>query len=279
MSTCTIGMDLGGTNLLFCCGALEESFVTGASFTPQQLVEILAEFIERHALVPQRIGLTIPGLVGPDGQVADCDVLPAFTGWQAADAMRQHAGQVAVLNDVEAALLEEMHDAPAVITGGVVMVGTAVGAAFLVNGQHLRGTNGWAGELGYLPLQQGAETKRLDELAGGAALARACGLTSAELAARAREGDPAVLQAIHQAGQAFGHGLAAVINLLNPAMLSVGGGTSYLPGYWQAALATAEQHSIAELWQSCTLSRVKTGHRVVALGAMRAAANLSAAQF
>lgn len=270
MTNCTIGMDLGGTRLLLCCGELEESFSTGALFTPTQLLQLLESFIERHGLQPECIGLAVPGLVS-NGKVIDCDVLPAFKGWPAQKALQAHAQQVAVLNDVEAALLEEMHDAPANITGGVIMVGTAVGAAFMTQGQPLCGANGWAGELGYLPIQYGNHVRRLDELAGGAAIAKTCAVAPDVLARQAEAGDQATLQVIEQAGTAFGLGLAAVINLFNPAVLAVGGGTSDLPGYWPAALAAARQHSLPALWQSCSLSRVRSGNRVVALGVMRAA--------
>lgn len=270
MRASVVGMDLGGTRLLIRGAEVEETFRTGPSFTPEKLLQFLESFIARHAIRPECIGLAIPGLVGSDGCVADCDVLPAFRDWPAGRAMQTHATQVAVLNDAEAALLEEMHAVPAGTTGGVIMVGTAVGAAFLVNGQPLRGASGWAGELGYLPVHCSTGVKRLDELAGGAAIADGCGVTAEDLALRAGAGEPVVLQAIERAGASFGLGLAAVINLLNPSVLSVGGGTSELPGYWQAALASAEQHSIAALWRSCTLARVKSGHRVVVLGAMRA---------
>lgn len=216
MRASVVGMDLGGTRLLIRGAEVEETFRTGPSFTPEKLLQFLESFIARHAIRPECIGLAIPGLVGSDGCVADCDVLPAFRGW--------------------------------------------------------------AGELGYLPVHCSTGVKRLDELAGGAAIADGCGVTAEDLALRAGAGEPVVLQAIERAGASFGLGLAAVINLLNPSVLSVGGGTSELPGYWQAALASAEQHSIAALWRSCTLARVKSGHRVVVLGAMRAVTDIRSGQ-
>lgn len=272
MNNCPIGIDLGGTKLLLLCGDIEEVCVTGISFTPDELLLQLEFFITRHALTPTCIGLAVPGLVENDGCIAACDVLPAFKGWQARYALQKFCASVAVLNDVKAAMLEEMQDVPENTTGGVIMVGTAIGAAFMVHGQPLLGASGWAGELGYLPIQcRDAQVKRLDEVAGGAAIARRCGVMPAMLAQRAKAGDPAILHAIEQAGEAFGLGIATVINLLNPSVLSVGGGTSQLPGYWEAALATAKQHALPELWRDCSLIRVKAGSRVVAFGAIRAA--------
>ena len=267
----TLGLDLGGTKLLLRCEAIEETSRTGSSFTPDDLMRQVQSFIARHGLSPARIGLAVPGLVDRSGRIAACDVLPSFAGWPASAAIKDLCGGVAVLNDVKAALLEEVHDAPRDMTGGVIMIGTAVGAAFITNGKALLGASGWAGELGYLPIVVGDQVKRLDELAGGAAIAALCGLPPATLAQRARSGDSSVLQAIDAAGRSLGFGLAAVINLLNPSRLAVGGGTCDLPGYWQAARTSAEQYTIPELWRDCSLAKVRAGKQVVVLGAIRAA--------
>ena len=88
------------------------------------------------------------------------------------------------------------------LTAGVVMAGTAIGAAFIVDGAPLR-TSGWAGELGSLPCAVGAETGRLDEAAGGAAMA--LGAASLRRAARrvALAGEPESLAVIEAGGNAF----------------------------------------------------------------------------
>jgi predicted NBD/HSP70 family sugar kinase len=165
-----------------------------------------------------------------------------------------------------------MHDAPADATAAVVMVGTAVGAAFVAHGQPLLGTSGWAGELGYLPCASGGETKRLDDVAGGAAMAARRGVDARQFAELARAGDAAALAAIRDGGEALGTAIAAVVNLLNPSRVALGGGAVELPGYWPALERAAERHSIAQLWRDCSLTRVRAGERVVAFGARRAAA-------
>ncbi|MCX6369002.1 MAG: ROK family protein [Armatimonadetes bacterium] len=271
MKDYSVGIDLGGTKLVLWCEGAEELSQTGVSFTPEELLLHLKSFIKRHGINPARIGLAIPGLVEKSGRVVACDVLPSFQGWEARYAIQDICTQVAVLNDVKAALLEEMHDTPPNITGGVIMIGTAIGAAFITNGKPLVGASGWAGELGYLPIRFNDKIKRLDEVAGGAAIAALCDVAPTTLALRARAGDPATLCVIAQAGESLGLGLATVINLLNPSCLAIGGGTSELPGYWEAALVSAEQNALPELWRDCTLTKVKAGKRVVVLGAIRAA--------
>lgn len=257
--------------MLLVSGDVIERVDTSPDFSPDHLQRHVKSFVERHGLVLRHIGVAVPGLVDRGGAVASCDVLPAFSGWEAKLDLAGLAAKVVVVNDVKAAVLEEFHDAPTGCTGGVVLVGTAVGAGFLANGQQICGASGWAGELGYLPVVYDGQATYLDQLAGGAAIARRCASSPAELAARAHAGDPVVLEEIAAGGRAFGLALAAVVNLLNPSRLAVGGGTVELPGYFEQALQSAKMSSIPQLWEVCEISKVRTGQKVVANGAIRAA--------
>ena len=44
-----------------------------------------------------------------------------------------------------------------------------------------------------------------------------------------------------------------------------------LPGYLEAARASAERHTLRDLWLACEVRRVRAGEHVAALGAARAA--------
>ena len=272
MADATIGVDLGGTKALFVRGDRASRADTGAAFAPDDFVERLAAFVAETREPPSRIGIAVPGLVDGSGRVVACDVLPALVGWSPRTALVDLGyAHVEVVNDVRAALLEEMHDAPAGVTAAVVMVGTAVGAALIANGQPLLGTSGWAGELGYLPCAFGGELRRLDDVAGGAAMAARRGVDAQQFAELARAGDAAALDVVRDGGAALGTAIAAVVNLLNPSRIALGGGAVELPGYWSSLEHAAERHSIAELWRDCLLVRVRAGERVVAFGARRAA--------
>ena len=267
----TIGVDLGGTKALILCGNVEERSETGPQFSPVELEDRLRRFLKAHNIHPAGIGVAVPGLVGVSGRIAACDVLPKLAGWRPQAAFGDLRCKVAVANDVKAALAEEMHDATPGATLGVVMAGTAIGAAFITEGRPLLGTDGWAGELGYMPVLVGGGVKRLDELAGGSFMAASLGVSSAELARLASGGDVPALETVRAGGFALGLALATVVNLLNPSRLAVGGGALSLPGYWDAAQDAAARHSIPELWKACTLSQVRAGARVAALGAIRLA--------
>jgi predicted NBD/HSP70 family sugar kinase len=270
----TVGVDLGGTKLLVVAGSQQLRFQTGASFSSADLERHLRAFIQSLDAVPNGIGIAIPGLVDSTGCIQACDVLPEMVGWNPVEALADVGCPIKVINDVNAALAEEFHDAPATLTGGVIMIGTAVGAAFLIDGLPLVGASGWAGELGYIPTSVNGEVKRLDELAGGAFIADRLGLDAQTLVERAQLDDESVLLAIQAGGYALGMAIATVINLLNPSRIALGGGTLELKGYEDSAYRAAKQFSLPELWRSCTVARVKAEDAVVALGAMRIASEL-----
>lgn len=57
--------------------------------------------------------------------------------------------------------------------------------------------------------------------------------------------------------------------------MSLGGGTLQLPGYWEAALQSAQENTLPMLWQACELNRIKNAAHVVALGAIQAGLDYS----
>lgn len=268
MNAVKIGIDLGGTKVLIIAGSNEEKHPTGLDFTPFQLEEIISNFIEKHNLDPVGIAIAIPGLLNTGGDVLLCDVLPRFNGWNANNAFADISPKIRVINDIRAALIQEFSDVDDSLTCGIVMVGTAVGAAFIVNGKILNGDSGWAGEFGYFPLVVNGETKRIDTLCGGDYLAKQLGLTPKEMADLTVEGDELVLKTIAKAGYFLGVGIAGLVNLFNPRRLAIGGGTASLPGYWEGIIKGASDNIIPELWNEDLLCKVKDGSKVAAMGAI-----------
>jgi glucokinase len=264
-----IGVDLGGTKLLMISEDRQIRIRTGPLFSSEDLEQYIREFIQNLGRVPKGIGIAIPGLVDSTGCIQSCDVLPQMEGWNPIERLEDTGCSIKVTNDVNAALAEEFYDAAPGLSAGIIMVGTSVGASFLIDGKPLLGSKGWAGELGYMPISFNGKVKRLDELSGGAFIAQQIGLDGESLALRAQANDPAVLAAIREGGFALGLGLAAVINFLNPSKIVLGGGTFSLPGYKEAAYAAAKQFSLPDLWQACVLTKARMGEAVVALGAQR----------
>lgn len=268
-----VGVDLGGTKLLLLAqtgdGEIVKRHPTGPAFSPPELESAVLDFVASLPQPPAALGLAIPGLVDGDGRVEACDVLERFAGWTP-ERLRRGPWSFAALNDADAALAGETEGTEA--AAALVVVGTGIGAAFLLNGRPFRGGRGWGGELGSVPIATFDGVRTLDQLASGEALVRRLGIDGAAVAQRAAAGDPDVLTAIREAGQALGLGLAAVLHLLNPTHLILGGGVVSLPGYREAALRSAEAGTLRPLWRACQIREFRNGERAAALGALRTAA-------
>ncbi|MGI8333265.1 ROK family protein [Actinomadura scrupuli] len=113
-----------------------------------------------------------------------------------------------------------------------VKLSTGIGAGVIAGGRIQRGALGAAGEIGHIPVRDADRIQCrcgnvgcVETIAGGAALlarlGRAADLTG--LAALARAGDPEVVTLVRQAGRQIGEVIAAAVNLLNPAVVVLGG--------------------------------------------------------
>ena len=271
-----VGIDLGGTKLLMLAespdGRSATRVPTGPAFGPAELEAAVAGFVASLPARPLALGIAFPGLVDADRTVVACDVLPRFVGWRPSRAL-VGARRFAILNDCEAALLAEARDLDRTATLAVVMVGTGIGAAFQVDGRVLRGASGWAGELGSIPIASGDTVRTLDQLASGQAIVEQAGGDAADLDRRAAAGEERIAAVIHDAGAALGLGLAAVVNLLNPSVVALGGGVLRLPGYSEAARLSARAHTLRPLWDACAVRALRDGEHAAALGAALAASS------
>jgi glucokinase len=266
-----IGIDLGGTKMLLLAqnGNVRSrlQITTGDRFSGADGSAEIAKFIQTLPTPPTSIGIAVPGLVNPVGIVIACDVLPRLVGWRPSADLASIC-PVKILNDAEAALVQVVDDLQPQTVAIVVMVGTGIGAAICVNGRVLRGANGWAGELGSIPI----DGDTLDRQASGAAILQRLELDRLITLVVAQ--DSIALQSIHRAGKALGMGLATLINLFNPEAIVLAGGTFRWQGYLEAALQSAEQHSLPDLWATCRIQTSPHGDELVGLGAMRSAVEI-----
>ncbi|MGW7368496.1 ROK family protein [Streptomyces sp. NPDC054841] len=269
----TLSVDIGGTKLLMLAegkglaGPLTRRVATGPAATPTDIEAAIKAFIADNDLRPDALGIAVPGLVA-DRKVEISDVLPQLAGWQGLAGC--DVPQLLV-NDIRGALAQEATCHADNATVVVLICGTAVGSAYLSAGRVLRGSRGWAGEVGSMPMPTDHGVKRLDELAGGAAIVRRTGRSPDQVHAALAHGDPGVERVVHEAGVAFGLAIAALVNILNPDVVRVAGGTLGYRGYWDSAVVTAREHALPELREACTISRIEDAELVVARGAMRLA--------
>ncbi|RKR85820.1 putative NBD/HSP70 family sugar kinase [Micromonospora pisi] len=217
------------------------------------LTEVILEALrdlERRGAVPVGVTVAVPGLVDvAHGAVVlapnlDWHDLPLGPRLVAA----LPAGlRVVVDNDANlAALAEHTYGVAAGTRDLVYLTGeVGVGGGVISDGRLLRGTDGFSGEVGHLPVDPAGrrcgcgrtgcwETKvGLAELVRAVTPDRAYGLESgplrvpeervAELHRRLAAGDPVALDAVAEVGRWLGLGGAILVNLVNPRVLVLGG--------------------------------------------------------
>lgn len=271
-----IGIDIGGTKMLMTAKVsgklIEKQAATGFHFTKEQIKSEIDAFLSGLPEPCDGIGIAIPGLCR-NGAVIVSNVMPGIAG-MTTDFIGGGNFPVFFINDVKAAVIEEAaafdQSAPVI----VIMAGTGIGMGIRSGGMFLNGRSGWAGELGSIPINTPEGTRKLDEVASGAAIVRALEKSPPEIISLLEKGDRKALDAVRQAGEYFGLGLACVINLLNPAAVILGGGTLKYKGYLEAALKAAEQFSIPQLWRDCEIRTSENAKYIVAFGAARYAGEL-----
>lgn len=185
------------------------------------------------------IGIGLPGPVEHStGRAINPPIMP---GWDRYDVPGhvQRAFDVPVLvdNDVNVMALGEQHAHLREVTDLVfIKVGTGIGAGIISGGTLQRGAQGTAGDLGHIYVPRGADvTCRcgnlgcLEAIAAVPALANAIRGAGVEVAADAdvvrlvRAGDPEAVKAVRQSGRDLGEVLAALVNLVNPSVIVIGG--------------------------------------------------------
>ena len=206
------------------------------------------------------------------------------------EALRADLGaRISFDNDVNLAALGERARGVGQGTDNFVFlwVGTGIGLGIVVDGQLYRGAAGAAGEIAYLPVGPGdphdpAYRRRgqLEESASAAAarrLAREHGLRPASpksVFAAARKGDPEAAAVVELIAARVALAIAAVVPVLDPALVILGGGIAGNGGDLLLAPIERELHRISPFRPRLAVSAL--GDEVVLHGAVATA--LAAAQ-
>ncbi|HEU4975884.1 MAG TPA: ROK family transcriptional regulator [Baekduia sp.] len=185
------------------------------------------------------VGMGLPGPIHADtGTVGSSAILPGWVGVSAARAMSDRlALPVRVDNDANlGALAEHVWGAGEGVADMVYLkLATGIGAGLVLDGRLYVGVGGTAGEIGHTiidehgPVCRCANRGCLETLASGAAtvdlLRPTLGhdLTLGQLVDLTIEGHPACRRVVGDAGRHVGRAVANLVNLLNPALIVVGG--------------------------------------------------------
>jgi predicted NBD/HSP70 family sugar kinase len=227
-------------------------------------------------------GVGVPGVVDQDGVVDS-----QSTGWDAAPLGRMlRAGTdvpIFVENGAKTFGQAEMWfgSARGARHAVIIMIGTGVGAAVVMDGRSYRGANSNAGEWGHTTLVYDGEvcrcgakgcleayvgagsiTRRLSEATG---LPDEPGLLTAMLAAP----NPAAAEVFAETAGYLGAGIADLINLFSPERIVLGGvagahlGERFLPEIREAAA----RHALRRPYSQTSIDLCTLGADAVAMGA------------
>jgi predicted NBD/HSP70 family sugar kinase len=189
-----------------------------------------------------------PGIVEPDGSALQ--LAPHLPGWERPAVLRDLRGllgaETTIENDVDAAAVAERDHGHGreFSTFAFVSVGTGIGMGLVLDRKLHRGAHGAAGEIAFLPLENGAIDPRdarrrgaLESAASSAAVVRAARQAGARFRsarsvfAAAAAGDSRAREAVAAEATVVARALAAIVVVVDPELIVLGGGIGRAPGF------------------------------------------------
>jgi len=238
------------------------ALIGDASASVDSAVQALTEMLVESG-VPKsrvhRIGIAVGGLV--EAESGNCILSPNLE-WKDV-ALRELAEKAfetpaEIFNVTEAAAsAESKRGATREIASFVwVYAGTGIGSAITFDGQVMRGSSGFTGEIGFCRMSEDGPI--LEEVASGrvileeaivqkkkAGAALGPDVTVDEVLRLSEEGDVVCRGVVEEAGRALGLALAHLVNITNPELVVVGGGVGERsPAFVEAANAAVKTQAL-----------------------------------
>jgi glucokinase len=263
MSGWVVGIDLGGTKVDFGVVNPENQIVmrrriaTEAQAGVQSVIERLAHnILELEKELPAgeqvaAVGMCAPGPVDYEaGMLLDPPNLPALHNTPLRQLLADRLQRpVSLEHDAKASALGEFYYGAGrgERSMAYVIVGTGVGAAFILDGQVYHGLHNLAGEVGHMPLDRRGELcacgsrgcvetyisgpwiarryRHVLELEGWSTAVQndVLNLTGEQVANLAKQGEPLAVRILTEAGQALGLAIASMAMTLNIDLYVIGG--------------------------------------------------------
>ncbi|RVU17384.1 ROK family protein [Methylobacterium oryzihabitans] len=274
-----LGIDLGGTKIAGI--ALDPGGAVRAESripTPRgdydgtlRAIAGLVAALEAQAGGSGSVGLGIPGAVSPATGLVKNANSTWLIGRPFGDDLERVLGRpVRIENDANCLAVSEAVDGAGAGAGLVwaVILGTGVGSGIALHGRALPGRHRIAGEWGHNPLPR----PRADETPGPACYCgrRGCletwlsgpglaadharrtgaALTGEAIVAAMRAGDGAARRSVEDWLDRLGRGIAAVVNLLDPDAIVLGGGLSTVAEIYPALPARVAPHVFSDAFDT-----------------------------
>jgi fructokinase len=261
-----IGIDLGGTKIEGVAlspdgaelGRIRVPAPRGRYGATLDAIAGLVADLERTTAERGTVGVGMPGTLSPATGLVKNANSTWLNGQALGDDLPRLLGRpVRFANDANCFALSEATDGAAAGTSIAfgVIIGTGTGGGIVVDGRVLVGANAIAGEWGHNPLPLPHDDERpgpacycgrsgcIETFLSGPALERddGRGMTAAAIAAQAGRGDAAAVASIERYADRMARALAAVINVVDPDVIVLGGGLSNIdalytlvPARWSA---------------------------------------------
>ena len=258
MTTYSIGLDLGGTNVRAAAvdgdGRILHQ-VAGKTAYTEGREAILAGIVEEIEELRTRcgrgsltgIGVGVPGFISmKDGVIRGSNNLASLENLPIRDELSRRLGAPVILeNDANAAALGEQWMGAGRGVDDLVMLtlGTGIGGGIISNGRVMRGYLGMAGELGHMTVvpngnpcgcgNQGCVEKHASAPAISATarlMGLGEGLSAKQVYALAAGGNEKAKRVFIAMGEALGIALATLVNIFNFPLYLIGGGVL---GAWE----------------------------------------------
>ncbi|MCC7417971.1 MAG: ROK family protein [Acidobacteria bacterium] len=270
-----IGIDLGGTKMeAIALGsdgrvALRRRMPSprGSYRATLEAIAGLVGEVERTVGAPGSVGVGIPGTISQaTGRIKNANST-WMNGMPIGDDLPSLLGRpIRFENDANCFALSEAADGAGAGSHAVfgVILGTGVGGGLVVDGAVLRGANAIAGEWGHNPLPAPSDDERpgppcycgrrgcIEQFLSGPALSRDHAehgggeMSAAEIAKRAAAGEPFALASLARFEDRLARALGAVVNIVDPDVIVLGGGLSNIDRLYQAVTARWTRHIFSD---------------------------------
>ncbi|WP_030433790.1 ROK family protein [Allokutzneria albata] len=219
-------------------------------------------------------GVSVPGIVAPDGTVTLSTVLPGWNGIQLARRLEKSLScKVFVDNDANAAALAERWHGVAGDVSDLIylLVGRRMGAGLILGGRVHRGFGGAAGEIGLLdPRKWELRREKLLGPATQESIADRDHQLTEQIIGDARAGAREAVRIIDDFCEVLAQHAVAMTLTIDPELIVVGGG---LGGAADLLLPRIKRHMDSACLRTPELAASAVGQEAVVLGAVRLALN------
>lgn len=274
------GIDLGGTKIecavitfdkkmgtenefeILCRERIPTESAGGYQHVIGQVVKLVDLVADKMGYRPEKMGIGTPGAIEPSNKLMKNSNSTCLNGMPFEEDLQEALGiELRMVNDANCfaiaetklGIVQELNEDVETVFG--VIMGTGVGGGIVVNGQALIGRHGIAGEWGHNHLHDSGgmcycgRVGCTETLISGPALERYYHSIShdkrplEEIVSRYRVGRDHYAEAtMKRLYNMFGKGIARIINVLDPAIIVIGGGVGNIEEIYTLGVEEAKQY-------------------------------------